>query len=84
MCGTENAQMRVSIRNTRTIKELVIPTVSFSFFGGTWIGMGIEHMIFRRAENNWTSDFLMGFAFLGFGIFWALMLLRRVRAELSK
>jgi hypothetical protein len=80
----KETSMDLSVVNKRSIKELIWSAVSFSFFGGAFIGTGAEQMILKRTAYQWTGELLMGFAFLGYGIFWAAMLLRRVRPELPR
>ena len=75
--------MALSLINTRTLKGIVISTVCLSFMGGALIGTGIEQLVFKRSAYNWIGNVLGGFAFFLWGIFWAVMLLRRVRAELT-
>jgi hypothetical protein len=76
--------MGLNVINQRTIKGIVISTVSFSFLGGALIGTGIEQMVFKRSAYNWAGNVLAGFALFVCGVCWAAMLLRRVRAELPK
>jgi hypothetical protein len=57
---------------------LAISAVVFSCLGGIEIGRGIDGVIVARLQFSWIVPFLMGSAFLGYGIFQAVMLVRRI------
>jgi len=63
---------------------LAILTVFWCCVGGIHIGQGIQRMIHSYSSYNWVVDFLSGSALLGMGIFWAVMLVRRVKTTTSE
>lgn len=64
--------------NKRSPRDLAIGAVVFSCMGGFELGRGIQGLVFTKLLYVWTAEFLFGTAFLAYGIFWAVMLLRRV------
>jgi len=70
--------MDLSIVNRHSYRRLVIAAVVWSCLGGIEIGRGIQEVLSRALNYPWIVPFLMGSAFLAYGIFWAVMLVRRV------
>lgn len=70
--------MDLSRLNKSSPRTLAISAVSFSCFGGIELGWGIQDLIHAKWQYRWTGELLMGAAFLAYGIFWAVMLVRRV------
>ena len=64
--------------NRRSPRDLAIGAVLFSCMGGMELGRGIQGLVFTKVLYAWTVEFLFGTAFLAYGIFWAVMLVRRV------
>ena len=60
--------------------NLALSAVCFSCLGGVEIGLGIQRIISDYPPYRWFNCFLFGIAWLGYGVFWALTLLRRVKA----
>jgi len=69
--------MDLSSVNKHTPRNLAISAVFFSCFGGMKIGWGIQQLAAARFQYAWIESFLVGSAFLCFGIFWAVLLVRR-------
>ena len=63
--------------NERPPRDLAIASVLFSFMGGIELGRGIQGLVSTRVLYPWTVEFLFGTAFLAYGIFWAVILVRR-------
>jgi len=61
--------------NKHTPRNLAISAIFFSRFGGMKIGWGIQQLAAARFQYSWA--FLTGSAFLGFGILWVVLLVRR-------
>ena len=61
--------------------SLATTTVFFSSFGGLKIGWGIQQLVTARLEYRWIESFLTGLAFLYFGIFWAVLLVKRTKSD---
>ena len=59
-------------------RALAFNAVSFSGFGEYSLGSGVKQLIHTRGTVEWINSLLMGSAFLLYGIYWAVMLLRRV------
>jgi hypothetical protein len=57
-------------------RTLGFSAVSWACIGGIWLGHGIEQLIHRRSEYDWTTSLLLGSAFLLYGIYWVVMLIR--------
>ena len=73
--------MDLSSVNKQNPRNLAISAVLFSCFGGMKIGWGIQQLIAARFQYTWIEPFLTGSAFLCFGIFWAVMLVRRATPD---
>jgi hypothetical protein len=72
----------LSIVNTHSHRRLAFSAVFWSCLGGVELGRAVQQLMVSRWISRWQYDwpisFLMGSAFLAYGIFWAVMLLRRV------
>ena len=68
-------QSRMSKHSPRS---LAFGAVYFSCFGGIGLGWGIQQLIHTRGEYEWTASLLIGSAFVLWGIYWAVMLVRYV------
>jgi hypothetical protein len=64
--------------NKRSPRDLAISAVFFSCIGGIEFGWSIQSLIHARLRYTWTGELLMGSAFIALGIFYAVMLVRRV------
>ncbi len=51
-------------------------TVAFSCFGGVQIGLGFHELLSARQEYHWIGTFLLGIAFVCYGAYWAILLIR--------
>ncbi len=60
--------------------RLLFSAVFFACMGGIELGKGIQQLLRERVVQNWIVSFIFGFAFLAFGLFWAVMLMRRIDA----
>ena len=69
--------MDIGTVNRRSSRDLAIGSVLFSCMGGVELGRGIQGLVFTKLLYPWTVEFLFGTAFLAYGIFWAVMLVRR-------
>ena len=69
--------MDLSIANKKSSRNLAISSVFFSTVGGMQIGWGIQQVIHARPQYSWINSFLFGLCFLGVGILWSVMLVRR-------
>ena len=76
--------MDLSVVNRHSTRNMVISAVFFSCFGGIEIGRGIEQVQSRAVNYSWIVLFLWGAAFLAYGIFWAVMLVRRIGSTTSQ
>jgi succinate-acetate transporter protein len=74
------SNMDLSSVNKHSSRNMAILTVCCSGFGGEQIERGIQQLIHARLQYDWTSSFLLGSAFLCYGTFWAVMLVRRTGA----
>jgi len=72
--------MDLSIVSKHSSRDLAISTVFWSCLGGAEIGIGIQQTLANFHSFRWVNFLLFGAACLAFGIFWAVMLLRRVKA----
>lgn len=72
--------MDLSAVSKHSASSLAISTVFWSCLGGVDIGQGIQRTIHSYNSYNWVLDFLFGSVFLALGIFWAVILVRRVKA----
>jgi hypothetical protein len=61
--------------------KLLFSAVSFACMGGIGLGEGIQQSLKERSTQNWIVSFIFGLAFLAFGIFWAVILMRRLVAS---
>jgi succinate-acetate transporter protein len=58
-------------------RSLAIGAVLFSCFGGIEVGWGIRDLVHSKWQYNWTGEMLVGAAFLAYGVFWVVLLVRR-------
>jgi hypothetical protein len=73
--------MDLSIIHKRSTRDLVF-LVAFSwFFGGFLLADGIDRLIQDRLAYNWVGSLLTASAFLGVGILYTVMLLRRFPSD---
>ena len=72
--------MDLSVVNRHSPRNLAISAVFWSCFGGFELGWGIQEFLSARWQYKWIHQFLFGPVCLAFGIFWAVMLVRRVNA----
>jgi hypothetical protein len=70
--------MDLSVMDKHSSRRLAFSAVFWSCLGGIEIGQGIQQILARALNYPWIVPFLMGFAFLAYGIFWAVMLVRRI------
>ena len=73
--------MDLSSVNKHNPRRLAISAVFFSCFGGMKIGWGIQQLATARFQYSWIESLLTGSAFLCFGIFWAVLLVRRATPD---
>jgi hypothetical protein len=73
--------MDISSVHKRSTRDLVFSTVFSWFFGGLWLAQGIDRLVQDRLAYKWVSSLLMGLAFLAVGIFYTVMLLRRIPSD---
>jgi len=57
--------------------------IFFWFFGGYYLADGIHRLAQARLAYKWPSSFLLCLAYLGIGIFYTVMLLRRIPSDPS-
>ena len=60
-------------------RRMAVSTVVWSCFGGFFLCDGVQEMIANYASFRWVAWFLIGSAFLAYGIFWAVRLVSRIR-----
>jgi hypothetical protein len=72
--------MDLTVINRHSPGRLGFSTVVFSCLGGVELGRGIQQLIRVESAGIWIVSFLCGSAFLGYGIFWAVMLARRAHS----
>ena len=72
--------MDLSIVNRHCPRNLAISAVLWSCLGGFELGRGLQLFLSAKWDYRWIAQFLSGPVFLAFGIFWAVMLVRRVGA----
>jgi hypothetical protein len=70
--------MDLSIVSKHSSRNLATSTICWSCLGGVDIGIGILQTLTDYHSFRWVTWLLFGVASLAFGIFWAVMLLRRV------
>jgi hypothetical protein len=68
-------------RRKQSPRSLAAGAVSFSFFGGAWLGRAVEQLTYRRSRYDWTESLLLGSAFLLYGIYWVSLLVKHARVE---
>jgi hypothetical protein len=73
--------MDLSSIHKRSTRDLVF-LVAFSwFFGGFLLADGIDRLIQDRLAYKWVGSLLTASAFLGVGILYTVMLLRRLPSD---
>jgi uncharacterized membrane protein SpoIIM required for sporulation len=60
---------------------LAVSAIFFSCFGGMKLGWGIQQFAAAKFQYSWIESFLTGSAFLGFGIFCVVLLVRRAQHD---
>ena len=58
-------------------KQLAFGTVMFSCFGGLRLGSALEGWLHPNGQFRWIGESLFGLAFVLYGIYWAVLLVRR-------
>jgi hypothetical protein len=69
--------MDLSVIGKHSSRRLVFNAVFWSCLGGIEVGRGIQQILSHALNYPWIVPFLMGSTFLAYGIFWAMMLVRR-------
>lgn len=72
--------MDLSTVSKHSSQGVAFSAAFFSCMGGIEIGRGLNQLQAARFQYDWIGSFLVGAAFLGFGIFWAVILVRRARS----
>jgi hypothetical protein len=70
--------MDLSSVNKHSPARLLSMAVFWSCIGGVWLGEGIQQFLRERFSYSWASYVLLGSVSVAFGIFWAVMLMRRI------
>jgi hypothetical protein len=70
--------MDLSSVNKHSSRDLALSTVFWSALGGIEIGRGLQQLIHAKLHYDWITSFLFGPTFVCYGIFWAVMLVRRI------
>jgi hypothetical protein len=68
----------LTIVNKHSTRNLAISTVSWSCLGGVELGRGLLELKFKYDQFTWFVPFLFGSVFLALGIFYVVMLVRRI------
>jgi uncharacterized membrane protein SpoIIM required for sporulation len=74
----------LSTVNKHSPWSLAISAIFFSCFGGMKLGWGIQQFAAARFQYSWIESFLTGSAFLGVGIFWVVLLVRRATPDTGR
>ena len=69
--------MNLARMNKNSSKTFAPNAVLFSCFGGIELGFGIHQLMVARVHFDWIGSLLFGSAFVLYGIFSAVMLVRR-------
>ena len=71
--------MRVNLEsvNRFSARRLAYSAVFFSAFGGFMMGRAVFGYLSARQLFHWIDEALVGLAFLAYGVFWAVLLVRR-------
>ena len=69
--------MDLSIVNKHSSRNLGIGAVLWSLIGGIELGRGIQQILIGASKGSWLVSFIFGSAFLAYGVFWVVMLVRR-------
>jgi TM2 domain-containing membrane protein YozV len=70
------AMVDLSVVKKHSPRNLAFSSVFWSGMGGFCLGRGVQELL--QSQYDWTVSLLFGIAFLAYGIFWAVMLVRRV------
>jgi len=70
--------MDLTIVNKHSTRSLAISTVFWSWLGGVELGRGILELKLKYDQFTWFVPFLFGSVFLAIGIFYVVMLVRRI------
>jgi hypothetical protein len=70
--------MDLSSVNKRSTRSLVFTAIFCWFCGGYYLADGIHRLVRDRLAYKWPGSFLFCLAWLGVGIFYTVMLLRRI------
>jgi hypothetical protein len=70
--------MDLSSIHRRSTRTLVFTAIFFWFFGGFYLADGIQRLVQDKLAYKWPGSFLICSAYLGVGIFYTVMLLRRI------
>jgi hypothetical protein len=73
--------MDLSSVNKRSTRSLVFTAIFFWFFGGYYLADGIHRLVQTRLAYRWPGSFLLCLAYLGVGILYTVMLLRRIPSD---
>jgi hypothetical protein len=73
--------MDLSAVNKHSARTLAFGAVSWSCLAGFELERGIDQLIRHKWQYDWISSFLLGSAFLAYGIFWSVQLLRRTSID---
>jgi len=73
--------MDLTVVNRHSARMLAFAAVSWSCLGGFELGRGVQEVIKNYGRFDWVKSFMFGSAFLAFGIFWVVRLVRRAGAS---
>jgi hypothetical protein len=79
--------MRINLESVNRLspRRLAYGAVFFSAFGGFMSGSAVFKYLSGRPELfSWIGDALVGFAFVAYGMFWAVMLVRRANSSIPR
>jgi hypothetical protein len=72
-----------SVTKKHSARTLGFNAVAWSCLGGAELGRGMHQFVLSRWQYDWITSLLMGAAFLGFAIFWVVLLVRRVNQPIT-
>jgi hypothetical protein len=55
----------------------------WTLLAGVELDTGLHQFLTHRSQFDWISSVLMGAGFLGFGIFWTVLLVRRAAGRIA-
>jgi hypothetical protein len=73
--------MDLSSVHKRSTRSLVFTLIFCWFFGGYYVADGTQRLLQDRLAYRWPSSFLLCSAYVGIGIFFTVMLLRRIPSD---